>query len=969
MTVAHQAAMRIFALIVALGGVGCTGRTEIVVGVVTDLKARGQIDLVQFQALRNGAVIVDHEWDLADVPANQYELPGSFGIYSPDGKEVPVELVVSGLRGSAPVVERRALLTLVAGQTLFLRMGLVGDCGTLDGPTCSPGESCIEGVCRAEELNAHRLPPFRPSLVDHVECQSGTRFVISSSGEPMPSEGGDCAADQYCQEGVCLRRLPEDPPAPASQAEWVDTSVPSPLPLRALAGDEAAGDVYAAGEGGVVLHGVGADEPSWTPEDAGAGASLFGVLYVGGEVFAVGSGGLIVHKAGGVWSREMLAVAADRLDAVWGPSPDDIWAVGRAPGNLPLIVHRTGGRWIAARIVGSGGLRAIWGASANDIWAVGADVLHYDGNVWMKVDGGRDFLGVGGMKKAVFAVGRKGLVARLATSGVTVENPPLASDLFAVWAGPGAVYAVGDYGKILVSPGDGTWTEQVSGTEAPLFAVSGLRGHIFAAGRLGKILRKNGITPGPGGCASDADCAAGTFCDAAGACQPQLAQGSACDTDTQCKQAGCRQCANALSCTDHVCCDKSPQECGGCMRCTAPTGTCGPVPAGEDPRGTCAGMTAECTQTTCNGRGSCANSGNSCGMNACSAGMLTTHSCVDGTCAANLAVACANGSPCADGTSCAGKCSDDSGCPAGTYCNQNGDCAVQRDPGNACDTTAHCKTAGCRECSGANQCAFGVCCESACGGQCQMCNSVGKCVTAPAGQPLQGRAACPGGTANCGASCDGVNAACQYAGTGVVCGGPSCSNDHTSSVAYCTGTGKCNNPVATSCGPSGEYACVGAGSCNSSCATSADCASTPFQWTCNTVSGNYCAFPNGHSCGKGTECGSNLCVANSVMALVCCNEPCQAGSSGSYCMGYNPVTGQFTAEGGRAICDTGTCTARAGFTPCDQLRLGVTCDPRIGHCTNLCSCSGPRDANGWCDSDNCDRSRKFRCHGEICEQG
>src|SRR5262245_9881678 len=135
--------MRICALIVALGMVGCTGRTEIVVGVVTDLKARGQIDLVQFQALRNGAVVVGHEWDLADVPANQYELPGSFGIYSPDGKEVPVELVVSGLRDRAPVVERRSLVTLVSGQTLFLRMGLVGDCGTLDGPTCSPGEGCI----------------------------------------------------------------------------------------------------------------------------------------------------------------------------------------------------------------------------------------------------------------------------------------------------------------------------------------------------------------------------------------------------------------------------------------------------------------------------------------------------------------------------------------------------------------------------------------------------------------------------------------------------------------------------------------------------------------------------------------------------------------------------------------------------------------------------------------------------------
>src|SRR5579859_381193 len=192
MTVAHPRPMRIAALIVALAG--CTGRTEIVVGVVTDLKARGQIDQVQFQGLRSGVAIVDHQWDLADVPANQYELPGSFGIYSPDGKEVPVELVVTGLRGGMPVVERRSLVSLVAGQTLFLRMGLVSDCGSLDGPSCSAGESCIEGVCRDQHLDAHRLPPFRADLVDHVECQSGTRFVISSSGDPMPAEGTDCRA-------------------------------------------------------------------------------------------------------------------------------------------------------------------------------------------------------------------------------------------------------------------------------------------------------------------------------------------------------------------------------------------------------------------------------------------------------------------------------------------------------------------------------------------------------------------------------------------------------------------------------------------------------------------------------------------------------------------------------------------------------------------------------------------------------
>ena len=160
-------------------------------------------------------------------------------------------------------------------------------------------------------------------------------------------------------------------------------------------------------------------------------------------------------------------------------------------------------------------------------------------------------------------------------------------------------------------------------------------------------------------------------------------------------------------------------------------------------------------------------------------------------------------------------------------------------------------------------------------------------------------------------------------------------------------------------------------SLNARCVNS-DCASTPFQWACNTIvtpGKGYCAFPNGHGCKLGGDCGSNICINSSTGAPLCCNEPCQPGSSGAYCMGYNAVTGQYTQVGYRSICDTGTCTARAGVSSCDQVRLGVTCDPKAGACTNFCQCSGPRDPNGWCDSDNCDRSRKFRCHGEICEQG
>src|SRR5580765_8417384 len=124
--------MRYLPLLLILG---CSDRTEIVVGVATDLKARGQIDLVTFVGSRNGVPIVQQQWDLSDKPAGHYELPGSFGLYSPDGTEVGIELSVQAFKNQQPVTERDALIHLVHGKTLFMRMGVVADCGSLSQPT------------------------------------------------------------------------------------------------------------------------------------------------------------------------------------------------------------------------------------------------------------------------------------------------------------------------------------------------------------------------------------------------------------------------------------------------------------------------------------------------------------------------------------------------------------------------------------------------------------------------------------------------------------------------------------------------------------------------------------------------------------------------------------------------------------------------------------------------------------------
>jgi hypothetical protein len=70
------------------------------------------------------------------------------------------------------------------------------------------------------------------------------------------------------------------------------------------------------------------------------------------------------------------------LDAVWGSSAGDVWAVG----DKGTIRHITAGQpqWQIVASPTTDALHAIWGSSANDAWAVGdfGTILHFDGTKW-----------------------------------------------------------------------------------------------------------------------------------------------------------------------------------------------------------------------------------------------------------------------------------------------------------------------------------------------------------------------------------------------------------------------------------------------------------------------------------------------------------------------------------------------------------------------------------------------------------
>ena len=120
------------------------------------------------------------------------------------------------------------------------------------------------------------------------------------------------------------------------------------------------------------------------------------------------------------------------------------------------------------------------------------------------------------------------------------------------------------------------------------------------------------------------------------------------------------------------------------------------------------------------GSGTCVPSSADCGLNACQSG------------------------------TCSSSCTTDAECSGGAYCSA-GACVEKDADGEPCTEGRTCMSTFCSD---------GVCCDSACTGQCEACNltaSVGKC-SGVNGEPQGDRDPCPGasGTDPCTARvCNG----------------------------------------------------------------------------------------------------------------------------------------------------------------------------------------------------------------------
>jgi len=173
------------------------------------------------------------------------------------------------------------------------------------------------------------------------------------------------------------------------------------------------------------------------------------------DLYAVG-GGDILHFDGTVW-RAIITGYVNRLNKVWGPAPNAVFIVGDN-GTL-LRYDGTTLRFLAAGTLND--LNDVWGPSATSVFVVGNGgvILHHDGQSWDPMVSG------------------------------TME------DLHAVWGTSSQnVFAVGAKGTILHFDGK-LWTEVYSGTDHDLLAIRGVSpGDVFAAGSEGALLHYNGST-------------------------------------------------------------------------------------------------------------------------------------------------------------------------------------------------------------------------------------------------------------------------------------------------------------------------------------------------------------------------------------------------------------------------------------------------------------------------------------------
>ena len=115
-------------------------------------------------------------------------------------------------------------------------------------------------------------------------------------------------------------------------------------------------------------------QPEWAVMPSGINTDLNAVWGTGpSNVYAVGNGGIILHFDGTGWTK-MTSPTISTLGSIYGFSNNEIYALGF---NLYKF---DGSNW--SIVNGAPGGSVIWGTSGNNLYVGGAGIKHFDGSQW-----------------------------------------------------------------------------------------------------------------------------------------------------------------------------------------------------------------------------------------------------------------------------------------------------------------------------------------------------------------------------------------------------------------------------------------------------------------------------------------------------------------------------------------------------------------------------------------------------------
>jgi MYXO-CTERM domain-containing protein len=278
-----------------------------------------------------------------------------------------------------------------------------------------------------------------------------------------------------------------------------------------------------------------------------------------------------------------------------------------------------------------------------------------------------------------------------------------------------------------------------------------------------------------------------------------------------------------------------------------------------------------------------------------------------GVCQSNTTTEC--GLRACNSGACTPTCANDEDCAPTAYCQvATGTCVVKNDVGTACSGPSTCKS---------GYCVDGLCCNEACGGQCQACDvptAPGMC-SPVVGQPHGVRDACPAATNGdvcTGRACDGAQstASCVgYVGAEVPCRDETCINGVETFSATCNGAGQCGaqgNTTTKVCQP---YVCKGNACGAAPCSGDNDCAP---DFRCDPMKQD-CVARNVATCndhivtaanGKDTtDCTPYRCEASGTCKKACALvDDCAAGF---VCAEDHTCAPLGSGAGGKGGCSTG----------------------------------------------------------------